>query len=52
MTKMKTVNLNIRIDENTRDEFRRIAEENAQTPSALIRLWIKNYIEENKKGGA
>mgnify|MGYP001228258508 CR=1 FL=1 len=48
----KNVNLNIRINEDMRDEFNRIAESNAQNPSALIRLWIKNYIEENKKGGA
>lgn len=46
---MKTVNLNIRISEEMRDEFKRIAEENAQTPSALIRKWIEEYIKENKK---
>lgn len=46
---MKTVNLNIRIEEKMRDEFKKIAEENAQTPSALIRKWIEEYIKENKK---
>ena len=46
---MKTVNLNIRIEKELRDEFKRIAEENAQTPSALIRKWIEEYIKENKK---
>lgn len=46
---MKTVNLNIRIEEELRDEFKRLAESNAQTPSALIRKWIENYIKENQK---
>lgn len=46
---MKTVNLNVRISEEMRDEFKSIAEDNAQTPSALIRLWIEKYIKENKK---
>lgn len=46
---MKTVNLNVRISEDMRDEFKQVAESNAQTPSALIRLWIENYIKENKK---
>lgn len=46
---MKTVNLNIRISEEMREEFKRIAENNAQTPSALIRKWIEEYIKENKK---
>jgi len=46
---MKTVNLNIRISEEMRDEFKRISEENAQTPSMLIRKWIEDYIEKNKK---
>jgi len=48
---MKTVNLNIRISEEMRNEFKRIAEENAQNPSALMRKWIKNYIKENKNLG-
>jgi len=46
---MKKVNLNIRINEELRQEFYQVAEENAQNPSALIRLRIKNYIKENKK---
>ena len=45
---MKKVNLNIRIEEDLKEQFKRIAENNAQTPSALMRKWIKNYIEENK----
>ena len=48
---MKTVNLNIRINEDMRDEIKRIAEGNAQTPSALVRKWIEKYIEENKHRG-
>ena len=46
---MKTVNLNIRISEEMRDEFKQIAEDNAQTPSMLVRKWIENYIKENKE---
>lgn len=46
---MKKVNFNIRIEEELRKEFRDIAEENAQSPSALVRMWIKEYIEKNKK---
>lgn len=46
---MKTVNLNIRISEKMREEFKKIAEDNAQNPSALMRKWIENYIKENKK---
>lgn len=46
---MKTVNLNIRIEEELRDQFKKIAEDNAQTPSMLVRKWIEKYIEENKE---
>ena len=46
---MKSVNLNIRISKETRDEFKKIAFQNAQTPSILIRKWIEEYIKENKK---
>ncbi len=46
---MKNKNLNIRIPESLRDEFYRIAENNAQNPSALVRRWIEKYIEENRK---
>lgn len=46
---MKTVNLNIRISEEMRDQFRKVADENAQNPSALIRMWIEDYLKENKK---
>jgi len=45
---MKTVNLNIRISEEMRDEFKELAEGNAQTPSILVRNWIEDYIKENK----
>ena len=44
---MKNKNLNIRIPESLRDEFYRIAENNAQNPSALIRGWIEDYIVEH-----
>ena len=49
MSKQKTVNLNIRINEELRKEFYEVADENAQTPSVLIRKWIEKYIKENKK---
>ena len=42
---MKNKNLNIRIPESLRDEFYRIASDNAQNPSELIRRWIDKYIE-------
>jgi len=45
---IKDVNLNIRISEDLRKEFYRIAENNAQNPSALVRRWIENYL----KGGS
>jgi predicted DNA-binding protein len=46
---MKKVNLNIRIEKELREEFKRVAESNVQSPSALIRKWIEKYIEENKE---
>jgi len=46
---MKTVNLNIRIEEELRDEFKEVAKDNAHNPSALLRKWIEDYIKENKK---
>ena len=46
---MKNVNFNIRINEEMRNEFRKIAESKAQSPSALVRKWIEEYIKENKK---
>lgn len=49
MSKEKIVHVQARIPESMREEFRKIAENNAQNPSALIRLWIENYIKENQK---
>ena len=46
---MKDVNLNIRISENLKKEFYRIASDNAQNPSELIRRWIEKYIEEENR---
>lgn len=46
---MKNVNINIRLPEDMRDKFRRIADDNSQNTSALIRKWIAEYIKENKK---
>lgn len=41
----KEKNLNIRIDEELREAFKKKAHDNAQTPSALINKWIKEYME-------
>lgn len=41
--------MQIRMSKEMKDEFQRIAKENAQNPSQLVRNWIKDYIEENKK---
>lgn len=45
----KIVHIQARITESLREEFRTVAESNAQNPSALIRMWIEKYVEENKK---
>ena len=42
-------NIQIRISKEMKDKFRRIAKENAQNPSQLIRNWIEKYIEEESK---
>lgn len=42
-------NMQIRMPKEMKDEFQRIAKENAQNPSQLVRNWITKYIEENKK---
>lgn len=45
-------NIQIRISKEMKNEFRRIAKENAQNPSQLIRNWIAKYInEKNEKKG-
>ena len=41
--------MQIRMPKEMKDEFQRIAKENAQNPSQLIRNWIEKYIEENKE---
>lgn len=41
--------IQIRISKKTKEKFQHIAKKNAQNPSQLIRNWIENYIEENKK---
>lgn len=41
--------MQIRMPKEMKDEFQRIAKENAQNPSQLVRNWITKYIEENKK---
>jgi predicted DNA-binding protein len=46
---MKKVNFNIRIEKELREEFKRVAESNVQSPSALVRKWMEDYIRENKE---
>ncbi|WP_373894479.1 hypothetical protein [Virgibacillus sp. CBA3643] len=41
--------MQIRIPKQLKDDFRKIAENNAHNTSALVRKWIENYIEENKE---
>lgn len=48
MSEKEVVHIQARIPKDTRDSFRKIAESKAQNPSALIRMWIEKYIEENK----
>ena len=45
----KEVNLNIRIQQSLRKEFYDVAESRAQTPSILLRNFIKDYIKEKTK---
>lgn len=45
------VNYNIRIDREIREEFKRTAQANAHNPSALVRKWIEDYIDNNKPEG-
>ena len=46
---MKKVNFNIRIEKELREEFKRTAESNVQSPSALVRKWMEDYIRENEE---
>jgi len=40
--------MQIRIPKEQYEEFKRIAKENAQVPSMLVRKWIEEYIKNNK----
>ena len=40
--------INIRIPEDLKDEFYKVADLNAQNPSELVRRWIENYIRREK----
>lgn len=42
---MKSVNLNIRINEDTREKFKAIADAKSQNSSELVRTWIDDYIK-------
>ena len=41
--------MQIRIPKEQYEEFKRIAKENSQVPSMLVRKWIEEYIEKNNK---
>ena len=43
----KQAHIHVRIDEEVKDKFYSIAKNNAQNPSALIRIWILKYIDKN-----
>ncbi|GGE47484.1 hypothetical protein GCM10011391_27870 [Pullulanibacillus camelliae] len=45
----KTKNIIVRIEEEIRDKFYKIADKNAQNPSLLIRKWIADYINKNEE---
>jgi len=40
--------IQVRVDEDFKNEFYKVAKENAQVPTYLIRKWIEDYIENNK----
>lgn len=42
---MKSVNLNVRINEDTREKFKAIADAKSQNSSELVRTWIDDYIK-------
>jgi len=45
----KDVAIQVKLTREMREEFQRVAADNMQNPSVLIRYWIKKYIEENKE---
>jgi len=47
--KDNTVNITVRVDRETRDEFVKTAKSNDMDASKLIRAYMKKYIEESKK---
>lgn len=46
---MKDKFLQIRISAELHKKFKQTAAENMQVPSLLIRKWIEDYVEKNKK---
>lgn len=38
----------VKLTEEKREEFKRVAKENKETPSEVLRKMIDQYIEENK----
>ncbi|WP_158735157.1 CopG family transcriptional regulator [Alteribacillus sp. YIM 98480] len=41
--------MQVRIPNELYDQFKKEAKDNAQTPSLLVRKWIEEYVENNKK---
>lgn len=46
---MKNKAMTIRLPEELKDQFDETCERKFVNASALIRSWIKNYVEENKE---
>lgn len=43
--------IQVKVTPEIKEKFKNAAAHNAHNPSALIRKWIENYIEENSKEG-
>lgn len=39
----------VKLEHGKRELFKKIAEQNKDNPSELVRKWIDKYIDENKK---
>lgn len=46
---MMNKQLQVRIPAELHEQFRAIAAQNAQNPSALVRKWIEEYVRDAKK---
>lgn len=46
---MKLVQANIMVDKVTWDEFRKVAKENEDSASQILRRYMKQYVKQNTK---